>query len=74
MKTTGFAFAFAMLSGIACYAGIAWLLPELRPDAYIKVVGLVAAAGGGVGWFVGSRRRSEPTTAAAAPSAPRSGP
>ena len=44
MKTTGFAFAFAMLSGIACYAGIAWLLPELRPDAYIKVVGFVAAA------------------------------
>jgi hypothetical protein len=74
MKTTGFVFAFAMLSGIACYAFLAWLLPELVPDAYVKVVGLVAVAGGGAGWLVGSRRRREAAPAAAAqPAAPRSG-
>jgi len=60
MKTTASVIAFALLSGVGAYALFAWLLPELVPDAYIKVVGLFAVAGGAAGWYVAARRAEDP--------------
>ena len=55
MKTSAWMFAFAMVFGLAAYAVMAAVAPEIGPGSYRNVVGLVGLIGAAVGKLVGDR-------------------